>query len=256
MKQLGPIHGLPDALKHLEEMDFDFDFDFDMEGEGLLELRLHGDPHHNLQFFGPHGKRFHWYTGEDEDEDVQVHMHVEMSDSDGSMLSIKTEEDGVIHVTRVDAEGNESSEVYESEEALEEDDPEAFEVFSGHVKGPRRQVFIHRPFGDEAIKLREEFQINIEEKLREALERAEEAQERAFEALERAREQMGEAEIELEEEIEVDDSILGARVDDNGKTTVYIRDDEGMVRKYQFPSLDAFKAAEPELYEHVKHLLD
>ena len=66
----------------------------------------------------------------------------------------------------------------------------------------------------------------------------------------------GEEDIEVGEgEIEVDDSILGVRVDDNGKTTVYVHDDEGMVRKYQFPSVDAFKAAEPELYEQVKPLL-
>lgn len=249
IKDLGDLHGIQEMLEGLGDLDFDFKWKTDADEHMMLYPGE--EEEHVYRFFGmgPHG---------DEDVDVTLNLTISTMDEDGVTLSIQMR-DGKIHVQRTDGDGEGSSETYESEEEFKEEDPQAYETYKKHALGHQRR-FVHvHPFGPEALKLQEEFQINVSQKMREAMEQAREAVERAHEQLER----IDEMELEELEELKAPEKkadtgaleILGTRMDETGATTVYVRDKDGNVRKYEFSSKKAFREAEPELYERAKGML-
>jgi hypothetical protein len=165
MKDLGELQHLPDLL---EDLELDFDFDFDVDEDGLSHLYLHG-----------------LHAGDPMAKDAKVTMSITIQDDDGT-LSLSIDPDKQVEVRRTDADGNETADVYESVEALEESDPEAYEIYQRHAEPTHMRFFHARPHGLDADKLRKEFQIDVQKRLTEAMERAGAARalahERALEA--------------------------------------------------------------------------
>ncbi|MCK4340563.1 MAG: PDZ domain-containing protein [Phycisphaerae bacterium] len=260
LEELGPMPGFPDALEELKR------FHIDLELDELMEPHFI-QPHMDLDFHFPRdlddlGSLDLWFGDDDDEMNMMVTVKVQ---EDGLCTTVQRDADGSIHVTRVDEEGNETSATYDSPEALEEEDPEAYQLLPPHSSG-HKGVFIHRhPSGKRARELRQEFQIDVRKKVEEALEQAKEARQEAEskykEALEKARKATGETKIEILKEVTEGqpapdgEHIQGVRVEDSGMIKVFIFEN-GETVTYTFTSEEAFKAAEPELYEEVQDLLE
>lgn len=266
MEDLGNLHGLPDLLKDLHGWQW-----------GGEDSPQWFDPNHpDLDVFqdlpGQHGLGF--FYGGPEDGDAEMSLSIAIKEDDGSSTAITRGPDGKIEVKRVDAEGNESSATYDNMEALQEGDPEAHALLSGTGGSGKGRVFMRMtPQGNRALELRKEFQIDVQEKLTQAMEQARRAQrdaegayqdalKQAQEALERAQQHMPEQ--ETEEEAVVDElappaggaaELLGASADDNGRIRVWTREG-GKVVTYEFQGVEQFQAAAPELYEQAKGLFE
>jgi hypothetical protein len=206
-------------------------------------------------------------TGEAGEQKSQIEIMIKTDD--GKSTKITRETDGKIHVTHTDKDGKETSAVYDNPAALEKGDAEAFGLFEEHANNGR---MIHvRPFGEEARKLRGEFQINIEKKVREALERAKQAQEKAEREVrkhldaapeapksraESEKHRAGVAPVAPPPKVpHTADKGWSVRVGDDGTIRLLI-DRDGEKKAYQFSNKDEFKTAEPQIYEHVKGLFE
>ena len=256
IEQLGPLYGLPDALKELEDLHVDLDVHLD-DLEDLLDARGPGHDF-DVRIFNHPGQGFTWHA--DADSDVSVQFKIKMEE-DGRSLTIEAGSDGVIHVSRTDPDGHQSSATYDSAEELEKADPEAYEVYSKHVPGGGLSCITVTPSGDKAHKLQQQFQIDVELKLKEALEHAhraaEEAKQRGEREVRAAREAYETARtFEAHARPGGDDATLGVRIAADGSITAYARDKQGHVQRYAFTSKGAFQTAEPELYEKFKDLLE
>lgn len=272
LEDLGELHSLPDMLKELEDLDLDLDIDLDID-DFLEPHTWHFGDDDDVKILkrlqiGP-GCR--WF-GDDDEKDVEITIEIR-EDEDGESLTIRTDRDGKIHVTRVDEDGKETAATYENPEDFAAADPEAFEVYAPHMSGQGLH-FIHlRPFGKQAQKLRKEFQFNVQQRIKEALEQFEKAREGAqrqhedvlrhhkealkdaHEALKKALEEEEPAATRSDRRVEVHQKMLGVRIDDSGAITVRVNED-GELATYKFESKEAFQEAEPELYEKVKDFLE
>ena len=239
MRDLGPLHGLPDALKDLETK---FNIEISPNLPDLPDIEV--------------------FTDDDEDEgpgDAERKIEVRVKvDEDGECTTIVQESDGKIQVTRKGEAGKESSATYDSPEEFRKADPESYKFYRRH--GDSRPSALFHWFGDPAhAEARKEFQIEIERKVRDALERAKEAgvqaDEKARDAYQKARERVKER-VELREKREAagDESIM-VRANDDGSLTVVVAQAGNKVT-HEYKSKEAFKAAEPELYGRVKGLLE
>lgn len=242
--ELGPLQGLPDALKELDELDLDFEFDFDFGPSAKVRvLELDDD-----------GLLWH---SDDDDDDKEVRIEIRLqAEDDGSSTSIRRDTDGEIHVTRTDADGSETSATYDNFEEFENADPEAAKMYPGHAGG-HRMIIKRSPSQEDMRTLRREYQIDVHTKLQEALEHARDAQHEAAEAYEKA---LKKHHVEVRRAAPKPPAgggaPLGVRMDDNGTITVFVRGESGKVIKYQFTDKEAFKAAEPDLYEQFRELME
>ncbi len=244
LRDLGPLYGWPDALKSLE----DLGLDLDRMGEDL-DIGILRDLDEELK--GEYGAG----------EKVRVEVKVRVEE-DGKTITVVTDEDGKIQVTRREADGTESSASYEDEKALKEADPEAYKLYDRHAGGWGRTLLQVRPSLSRIKDLRKSFQIDVEKKVKQALERAREAQERAMqkcdEAARAARDRLGRVPVEVGKRGEArsgEREVLVVGMDDSGRIRVTIRQGGHKVT-HEFKNREEFKAEEPELYEQVQDLLE
>ena len=241
MENLGPMHKVPGVLKELYELHLDdlgtgLDFD-DLD----IDIKIDMD-HHDL-----------FMDIDDDDLEARVEVHVQLED-DGQVTTIRREADGKIHITRVDPDGNESSDTYENEEEFENEDPENYQLYQRSTSG---YGFHHRIF-TRALpkslfgKARRHFQIEVEKKLRDALEESQAAQAEAKEALEEARKlikmrvkQRGSGGTKETLSVKIGDGKITVTQTEGDQSTIYVFDDE-----------EEFKQSEPELYEKFKSLFE
>ena len=242
MKDLGPLQGMPDVLKKLEKLDINIpplpDFGPDMD---VRILRDYGDALRDAN----------------DDKNVKVEVKIQV-DQDGQKTEIQTDADGKINVTHTDANGTATSATYDDAAALEKADPDAFKLYSEHTvrHGP---FFMHvQPPADRMRTLRREYQINVEKKVKEALERTKEGLESQKEAMKQLHDKLGRMRVEVRahrgDEGTADNELL-VRVGSDGTIKVVVEKD-GQKQTYEFKSKDEFKAAQPELYEQAEDLLE
>ncbi len=239
MRDLGPLHGMPDALKDLETK-FNIEISPDLPDLPNIEV----------------------FSDDDEDEGPQeaerkIEVRVKV-DEDGECTTIMQESDGKIQVTRKAADGKESSATYDSPGEFRKADPESYKFYRRH--GASRPSALFHWFGDPAhAEARKEFQVEIERKVRDALERAKEATDeagaKARDAHEKARAQIEERLERREKRGTAGDESIMVRANDDGSLNVVVTRAGNKVT-HQYKSKEAFKAAEPELYERVKGLLE
>ena len=278
LEDLGDLHNLPDMLKGLDrlhDIDLDIDLDFGADDAHIFRFKLGDEKDMKVLKRMKIGPGFIWHGDHDEGEHAEITFEVQLEE-DGDALKIRAEGDGVIHVTRIDEDGTETTTTYESVEELEEADPEAFEIYEPHTHGHTGHLLHVRPFGDRALKLRTQFQIDVHDRMKKALEQFEVAREGAMlkhedamksahEALKRAMQDKKRRSAEklrtmLDVHSDADGAetrhtMLSVRTDDSGRITVKVKED-GELTKHEFSSKEAFQAAEPELYDQVKELLE
>jgi hypothetical protein len=254
-RDLGAMKKLPRALEELKKFDIDVNVPDDaLRGLDDLDRKL------DLQILRELDESKREAAGEDKDVRVEVKIQV---DKDGQSTTITRDADGKIHVTHKDAEGKESSAVYDDAGALEKADPEAFGLYERHSADGAPDLIHTRPHGDLFREYRRDFQVDVEKKLKEALAQAKgayaqaEAQaERAAKEAEKglreahvaARAHWGQASAAAKE-------ILMVRVDDQGAIRVTVTKD-GEKTVYKFKNKEEFKESEPDLYEQVESLLE
>ncbi len=251
MHELGALDDVHDIVNKLHNFTFQW-HDDDMFGNHNIDLHmLHKLHEGDFMFFG-------------DDVEGQRTMNI-VVERDGEKTSIKVDDEGLIHVERSDAEGNESIEVYESDEDFEAEDPEAYELYSQHAHhGSGAKVFMHgMNFGSDTEDLRHQFTVEIHEKLTKAMEDALAAQESAtvarHEALEKARAALQAARARHYAEFAPNGGTtdtLGVEVNDDGVITIITRGEEGQIMKRRYSSEEALMEADPELYEQVEDMLE
>lgn len=232
IKELGPMADLPEALKELEHLDIDIDidvdelFDFDLGTDARIELK------------------------------VQV-------EADGESTVIHRDADGMIHVTRTDADGNESSATYDSPKEFKEADPEGFKLYGRHA-GPRHPAFIHmRPSPERVRKLQQEFQVDVQKKVKQALKRSGQGKKLRLQGSIGAKGAAGQGKVQImtrsgQPLVMASGSAptLGLNLSDDGAIMIFVRDDDGRMKTYKFENKEEFKADQPELYEKFKGLFE
>lgn len=152
MEALGDLGDLSDSLIQLD----------DLFGDLAIELNLPQLPTIPSLSFG----------GSGQGPGVRVMVRV---DDDGGQTVLRTETDGQIHIQRTDKDGNETSATYATPDELQEADPDAYELYEqcGPPGGTRRMHI--RSFGLGGQDLRKKFRVDVNEKVREALERMQDA---------------------------------------------------------------------------------
>ncbi len=257
LRDLGPMPGWADALHEFHE-----------------KLEMHGAPdapmiEEDEDEEAPAADSFEWNDEADSGAahgraKIEVRVNVE---DDGQSTTIVREADGKIQVTRKDADGEESTATYDNADALRRADLPAYELYRHHDGGSPKLFRWYAPNASREA-LRREYQIDVEKKVKDALERARDARKEAAaareQALERAHQPSG-GRVRETRRMEIrhrDTSAqqspnekLLVRAHDDGSLTVVVAKEGGEVT-YQFKSQEAFKAAEPELYEQVKGLLE
>lgn len=253
MRDLGTLKHWPDALDALKDLDLDIKLDLpDLRGLDDLDRKL------DLRIL----RELDEAEGAGEDRDVRIELRLQV-DQDGQGCTIVRDPDGKIHVTRKVADGEETSMIYESLDELEKADPDAFQLFDRHAGDSRRQIIRIRPSGNRVGQWRQQFQIDVEKKVQEALERAKQTYEGAQEKAEQARREAWQKADEVRilrragkgPEGGADKETLIVRVDEKG--VIHVTVVEGNRKtSYEFQSKDEFKASEPDLYERVEGSLD
>lgn len=253
MKDLGSLYKVPDVLKEfeikLDDPDLDWStFDWPTMGRDLDIKVL---------------RKLHEGDGADAEAaaDKKVEIRVRVTD-DGRTTTVERDAEGKITVTRTSPDGNQTTASYENAEALKDADAEAYELYQSHAGRGRAMIHV-RPLGHQAQKLRKDFQIEVEQRMKEALEKARQAQGAAAEeyrkAMEEAQQAVSKARVMVRtpgddgataktESLLVfvgDDGIIKVTVSENGETS-----------KYEFKSKEEFQASKPELYERVRELLE
>lgn len=254
IEDLGPLTGLPDALKELKAFDLKNWSQF-----GPLFWRGLDPQWNDLSLWG--GMRF----GHD-DPNARVEINVQVSE-DGQTIAIHRAPDGKVTVTRSDEKGNQSTETYDSLDQFREKDAKGFEAyqrFSGY--GSSGVFFQTRPDLSRIPALQRDFQAQIEEAMRQAREQAEQLRLEA-ERLRQQRDQLhrpggadrggsrsgaaSSAARPRGDELQV----LSVTVDDNGGVKVTVRE-RGRRATYEFESKDQLQQEKPELYEKLKDFLE
>lgn len=162
-----------DDFKAFHIPDFDLNFDWDDD------LTLHGK---SFAFRFGHGSgsaRSFVIDSDDDEAEIELKIVIE---EDGERISIHRSKDGKIEVRRTDEDGTETVHEYEDVEQLEQEDPDAFGLYRGHVRIRRHPMVIVPP----DLKRLPMMQRDFERVLEEQLEKAREAIERAKESIEKA----------------------------------------------------------------------
>jgi hypothetical protein len=250
LRDLGPMKGWPDALKELhEKLDLQ-----NIPGVPSIEDEDEDAP----QAFG--------FDENDEEDSGAAHGQAKVEvrvkvENDGQSTTIVRETDGKIQVARKDADGKETTATYDNAAALREADPSAYKLYRQHDGTNSSQLFQWHAPNPAHEALRREYQLDVEKKVKEALGRAREARAQAQQRTRPpARERVGESRrviIRHGDNTAQDKATekLLVRLHDDGSLTVVVAKEGGEVT-YEFKSQDAFKAAEPEIYEQVKGLLE
>ncbi|TWT43998.1 serine endoprotease [Phycisphaerae bacterium RAS1] len=258
IEDLGPLTGLPDALKELKTFDLKNWSQF-----GPMMLRGIDPPHLNdLSLWG--GMRF----GKD-DPNAQVEINVQVSE-DGQNLAIHRTPDGKVTVTRTDDKGNQTTETYDSLDQFRERDAKGFEAyqrFSGY--GSSGVFFQTRPDLGQLPGLQRDFQAQIEGAMRQAREQAEQFRLEA-EKLRQQRDELrrqgapdrggsnrDEAGAQTAPRGKAGDGVqvLSVTVADNGSVKVTVRE-RGRKATYEFESKAKLQKDKPELYEKLRDFLE
>ncbi len=229
-EDLGPMTQLPDPLKEMKDFDLkNWQHWFSGKKDPF------GQRGNDVQRWNPY-----WV---DPNTDAQVEINVHFSDNDGS-LAIRRKADGSYHVERVDPDGNRSEATYDSRDAFQDEDPDAFEKFQTYDAGGRFTIL--RPQIDRLPQMQQDFQQRFEEMVESARQRAEEAAERAHEAARQAYQlhaSGGKA------------SRLSIKLDSGGSIKIEIQED-GETNTYEFENVDQLRQTNPELYERVRDLIE
>lgn len=202
--------------------------------------------------------------GDDDAPKANVKVRIERQEDDGSSLSIWSEGDGsvaAIHVKRVDVAGAETEATYDTLEDLEAADPEAAALYGEHSSGagPSR-MFFFRHGEDDAQNVLKEFRIDLRERLDDAMKKAHEAMAASRAQAQAATDNLREATRRIEikrkshDGAESSESFAVSTKPDGAVNVIVIRDGE-KAAEYSFPSMDAFKAAQPAVYEKVQGFL-
>jgi len=248
MQDLGDLWAPPDVLKGLEDLEdmdvriFGPDWDKDLDVKILRKL----------------DDVFEWEGAGDEGE-KRIEIQIRVEDKEQTTI-VRRDVDGKFHVTRIAPDGNETTTTYDDLDALRAKDLEAYKLYRAHADGAG--AFVHvRPFGPRALKLRRDFQVNVQKRLQEALERAREARHKARQEYESAVDKMREATSQAR--VAVRARATGA--DSSSETVVVAVGDDGVIkitiskdgdtRRYEFKNKEEFRMAEPELYERLSELL-
>jgi hypothetical protein len=260
MRDLGPLKDLPQALKGLEDLDIDVDID-DHLSDLFESLSDACKNHADVRIF-----RHSWpggpllYQGDD-DEDVRIEMRVLIS-KDGTTTIYQTDPEGKITVTRTDADGNETTETYDSPEEFEQADPEGYQEYREHSPGFGQSLMKVFP-PQSGRSLLKNYSVDIEKEVKQALEQAEAARREAASSRDAARKAFEDAfrqttrarvEVRGGPQGQVESESMTVHVQD-GEITVEVTRN-GDKTTYKFDSKEDFKAAEPDLYEKVKELLE
>jgi hypothetical protein len=255
MRDLGTLKHWPDALDALKDLDLDIKLDLsELRGLDDLDRKL------DLRILRELDEGEAEETGEDRDVRIELRLQV---DQDGQCCTIVRDPDGKIHVTRKDAAGHESSATYDDADQLEQADPDAHRLYHRHAGDSRQQIIRIRPPGNRVGQWRQQFQIDVEKKVQEALERAKQTYEDAQEKAEQARREAWQKADEVRilrradkgPERGADKETLIVRVDEKGAIHVTVVEGNRKT-SYEFESKDDFKASEPDLYERVEGSLD
>lgn len=252
LENLGPMMHVPDVLMKLEELDGD-------ALKKLEELDLKGldvdDFDIAVRAFAPPHE---WLIMEDGDEGSAARVEVSVQvDDDGNVTTIRRDADGKIHVKHVDADGNESNATYDSAEEFKEEDPEGYKLYRRYSAGGVTSWVTQSFPGAHLDKARQHYQVAVEKRVKEALDRSKEAQEQAHEAAEKAREQVKIMLKKHEDQpqpqpqtgetltVELEDGKITVTVIDGGRRSIH-----------RFNSKQEFKDNAPRLYEQVKDMLE
>lgn len=245
MQDLGQMQQLPDVLQDLDALNFDLKLDLDLPDGSAFSPK-------GPWIFRSLRDGLHTLALPDGSVDVRLHLFV---NRDGTTTRIENDADGRIHVTRVDADGNETTALYDSPEAFKAADPGAYELYDTHLQKGLPDMRQFRPFGHDLRRLRDHFQLDVEKRLREAQELESAARESALQA----RDQAAQLARELRQHVrtytrnrdgEVDRTRHQLTLRDDGSIEVRTERD-GEVVIYQFESKAAFQAAQPELYSRL-----
>lgn len=255
-RDLGAMKKLPRALEELKKFDIEINPGLDALQGGLDDV----DRKLDLQILRELDESKREAAGEDKNVRVEVKIQL---DKDGQSTTITRDADGKIHVTHKDAEGNESSAVYDDAGALEKADPEAFRLYERHSADGAPDLIHTRPHGDLFREYRRDFQVDVEKKLQEALAQAKgayaQAEAQAEKAAKAAEKELREAHVTIRahkgQASAAEKEILMVRVDDQGAIRVTVTKD-GEKTVYKFKNKEEFKESEPDLYAQVENLLE
>lgn len=249
MRDLGQLRDLPEMLKELKDLDVGIDLDKLHQGLDVFGKDMDVKILRNLD-----GGCL--WMSKDGSDNAQVQIRIQVAD-DGTTTTIQRMPDGKFEVSKTDADGNESSATYESEEEFEATDPAAYELYSRHAAGDGVSVIKVQPLGSRALKWRHDFQVDVKKHIEDALERAKaysaDAQEQCHEALQKANEAVRKARtvcIRKQSGPTDGSQSLMVLVDDDGSVEVTVTEN-GQTTKYEFKSMDEFKRQQPELYDRV-----
>ncbi len=302
IRDLGQLQDLPQSLDNLEDLfdqlDIDLDVDINLDDDHPLGPY---DQHKTYSFFGgnpPSGSNYQMFSQPMKGEcKVVIETNPDNNQRELSITIERIEDDATTsitykgdeyQVTRNDADGQETTRTYKTLIELEDGDPDAAQLLEQHqmtfVPKSESMVFV-QPFGLEARKLRKEYQSQVEQKLRKALEdanrgharaqkhakkaygRALDAQRRAEKEAQRHAEQHAQQQREHQRKMEIHrkttgepqpagQQLVGVRVDADGQVTVYLRMDDGGIARLKFNSAADFQAAEPKLYKQAQPMFD
>lgn len=254
LEPLGRLDHLPGQLKDFYQFDLDLGKDGTFQWHGLpdklnlgLDLGKLGQPGGiRVLPLDPNGGMWMLRQGGDAEADVRVEVQIEVDD-DGN-VRIKRGADGKITVEREDADGNQSSETYDSMDELREADPDAAEKLDRFGGGFRAQTMITLPprLG-QLPALQRNFTVELQQQLDKAQEQLDRAMQKAHKVRVNvdAKARAGDADDQgvLSEAIAV--------VNDDGRITVTITRD-GETETYEYESMDALREDNPKLYEKIK----
>jgi len=242
ISDLGTLQGLPDVLAQVPFSTGLFGDPNDMD----IELRLFGA-------FDPNNPPPNGYVIPDDQHDDNISVQVQVS-TDGKSLSVSRAADGTIHVTHTGADGIVSEGEYANTAQLEEADPEAAELLESQVRtqGPLGlRVRRVKPHGAEMEMWQNQFQEEIERRVKEALSRSHAARARATPRVWQAVPQAAAGGTSAHDG---DQDLLGARAYPDGRIRVFVRGAGGEVEQLEFVDDAAFEAAAPELYQRYHEL--
>ena len=266
MEDLGELGGMPDVLKRLENLHGTLDF------SGLEGMGTYFDVDVNSFPDAVGDNAFAWISKQPGEADAHVEIRVKVND-DGQSTTLQMDADGKIHVTRSDADGNETTETYDSAEALQAADPEVYEDLierHGLEDALDHRIMIVRPHGCDALKLRKQFQVDVHKRIEDALKDFHDGKLKIYgkcgEAFEEAEKAFLKSHTVTESdgathEVSrvftriVDSSVLTVAVDDDGSVKVIIADDDGK-QTLDFDNVEAFAEARPDLYASVESYLE
>ncbi len=239
----GRLDRLPDEIKDLLK---------DWEGK-LPEMEWFDDdgfPIPKLPFemrieIDTDGDGFRFFMDDRENDDSEIEITIRKDDV---TTTIHRNPDGTIRVERQDVDGNLTSATYDDAEALEQGDPEAYELFDRFIRHPCGGFSFKLPDLDRLDKQQRHFQIELQRQLHKAREITRKALREARRAEQSLRDRRRPGVAENTQEVTI-------RIDDAGRITLRIVED-GTTRTYEFDSRADFEKSEPELYKRFRDALD